>query len=66
MKMSGWVAGLALLVLLASQALYASEPAATPDHVPRPRLTLIIDDLGQNPARDRRVLQLPGPDRKSG
>jgi len=59
--MSGWVAGLALLVLLASQALYASEPAATPDHVPRPRLALIIDDLGQNPARDRRVLHLPGP-----
>ncbi|MDG6403424.1 divergent polysaccharide deacetylase family protein, partial [Pseudomonas quasicaspiana] len=24
-------------------------------------LTLIIDDLGQNPARDQRVLALPGP-----
>ena len=47
--------------MLASQALYADEPAATAEHAPRPRLTLIIDDLGQNPARDRRVLQLPGP-----
>ncbi len=27
----------------------------------RPRLTLVIDDLGQTPERDRRVLALPGP-----
>lgn len=27
----------------------------------KPRLALIIDDLGQNPARDDRVLALPGP-----
>lgn len=27
----------------------------------KPRLALIIDDLGQNPARDERVLALPGP-----
>ena len=59
--MAGWAAGLALLVMLASQALYADELAATAEHAPRPRLTLVIDDLGQNPARDRRVLQLPGP-----
>lgn len=27
----------------------------------RPTLTLVIDDLGRNPARDGRVLALPGP-----
>lgn len=27
----------------------------------KPRLALIIDDLGQNPVRDERVLALPGP-----
>ncbi|MET0125190.1 MAG: divergent polysaccharide deacetylase family protein [Pseudomonas caspiana] len=36
----------------AAPAAQASKPAF---------LTLIIDDLGQNPARDQRVLALPGP-----
>ncbi|PWB32075.1 hypothetical protein DCO48_14430 [Pseudomonas sp. SDI] len=44
---------LALLCLLAGAA-----PAAP---VGKAYLTLIIDDLGQNPARDARTLALPGP-----
>ena len=27
----------------------------------KPKLTLVIDDLGQSPARDKRVVALPGP-----
>ncbi|EWC41477.1 divergent polysaccharide deacetylase family protein [Stutzerimonas stutzeri] len=59
MSIPGWAAGLALFMMLSSQATPARE--ATAEQAPRPRLTLVIDDLGQNPARDRRVLQLPGP-----
>lgn len=59
MSIPGWAAGLALFMMLNSPATPARE--ATAEQAPRPRLTLVIDDLGQNPARDRRVLQLPGP-----
>lgn len=36
-------------------------PAAAVSQASAPKLALIIDDLGQNPARDARVLALPGP-----
>ncbi|BCD85253.1 hypothetical protein PSm6_16600 [Pseudomonas solani] len=36
-------------------------PATPLDSRQHPRLTLVIDDLGQTPERDRRVLALPGP-----
>lgn len=37
------------------------QPAANVSQASAPKLALIIDDLGQNPARDERVLALPGP-----
>ncbi|UVL56698.1 divergent polysaccharide deacetylase family protein [Pseudomonas sp. B21-035] len=46
---------LALLYLMSGVAL------AAPAHGGKAYLTLIIDDLGQNPARDSRTLALPGP-----
>lgn len=59
-----------LLLALLSGAL-AAQPAAPAAGEPTDRheqagtaparLTLIIDDLGQTPSRDRRVLALPGP-----
>ena len=61
MSMPRWTAGLALLLALAGQPGFADEADADRRVAARPSLTLIIDDLGQNPARDRRVLQLPGP-----
>ncbi|QLL13861.1 divergent polysaccharide deacetylase family protein [Pseudomonas chlororaphis] len=45
-----------LLCLLAFTSTQAAEPAARKAY-----LSLIIDDLGQNLPRDRRVLALPGP-----
>lgn len=53
----------ALLWLLAGLLPLLCQAAAGPDQPPadKPRLALIIDDLGQNPARDARVLALPGP-----
>ncbi|SEC84667.1 hypothetical protein SAMN05216178_5104 [Pseudomonas saponiphila] len=48
---------LALLCLL-PLAPQAAEPTAS---APKAYLSLIIDDLGQNLPRDRRVLALPGP-----
>ena len=49
-----------LFVLLCCLAGAAhAEPARTTS--PKAYLTLIIDDLGQNLPRDRRVLALPGP-----
>ncbi|MBD2837269.1 divergent polysaccharide deacetylase family protein [Pseudomonas sp. JM0905a] len=42
-------------------ALCLSAMAASAWAAPPARLALVIDDLGQNPARDRRVLALPGP-----
>jgi len=50
----GWLA-LGLAFSLVAPACLAAAPAE------RPRLALVIDDLGQSPARDRRVLALPGP-----
>ncbi len=51
-----------LLGLLSSAALAGDLPDTTPATTTRPaRLSLVIDDLGQHPARDRRVLALPGP-----
>lgn len=47
---------LGLLPLLCQAA-----PGLHESHQEKPRLALIIDDLGQNPARDERVLALPGP-----
>jgi len=49
-----------LLLLLGVFGLAQAEQANQPPGK-RPRLALIIDDLGQNPPRDRRVLALPGP-----
>lgn len=46
---------LALLYLMSGVAL------AAPAQTGKAYLTLIIDDLGQNPARDSRTLALPGP-----
>ncbi|OLS61192.1 divergent polysaccharide deacetylase family protein [Pseudomonas putida] len=46
---------LALLCLLTGLAY------AAPVQQPRAYLSVIIDDLGQNPARDSRTLALPGP-----
>ncbi|MCR3766935.1 divergent polysaccharide deacetylase family protein, partial [Pseudomonas aeruginosa] len=50
------VALLGLCLLLSSQAQAHQESA--PYQRP-PLLTVVIDDLGQNLARDRRVLDLP-------
>jgi uncharacterized protein len=47
-----WLGGMAALGALPIRAGQAES---------RPRLTLIIDDLGQTPARDRQILELPGP-----
>lgn len=50
--------------LLAVLCLAGAAHAAPAEQAKTPRkayLTLIIDDLGQNPARDQRVLNLPGP-----
>lgn len=53
----------ASLWLLAGLLPLLCQAAPGADEVPRekPRLALIIDDLGQNPTRDERVLALPGP-----
>ncbi len=50
---------LGLLCCLAGAAHAASAETALPPH--KAYLSLIIDDLGQNLPRDRRVLALPGP-----
>ncbi|MFC5694195.1 divergent polysaccharide deacetylase family protein [Pseudomonas sp. GCM10022186] len=50
MKWGGWL--LALCLGATAAGACAASPA---------RLALVIDDLGQTPARDRRVLALPGP-----
>ncbi len=50
---------LGLLCCLAGAAHAASTETATTPH--KAYLSLIIDDLGQNLPRDRRVLALPGP-----
>ncbi|GLZ84934.1 hypothetical protein Pres01_09850 [Metapseudomonas resinovorans] len=42
-------------------ALWLSATAAGAGADPVARLALVIDDLGQTPARDHRVLALPGP-----
>jgi polysaccharide deacetylase 2 family uncharacterized protein YibQ len=42
-------------------ALWLSAAAAGAWAAPTARLALVIDDLGQNPARDHRVLALPSP-----
>ena len=47
-----------LLVGLLPLLCHAAPGPSAPD---KPQLALIIDDLGQNPARDERVLALPGP-----
>ncbi len=48
------------LCCLAASAVFAA-PAGQGAVARGAYLTLIIDDLGQNPARDQRVLALPGP-----
>jgi polysaccharide deacetylase 2 family uncharacterized protein YibQ len=50
---------LGLMCCLAGAAVAA--PATSPPSPPKAYLSLIIDDLGQNLPRDRRVLALPGP-----
>ena len=52
-------AALALLCCLTGAAHAA--PVNHPDAHPKAYLSLIIDDLGQNLPRDRRVLAFPGP-----
>jgi polysaccharide deacetylase 2 family uncharacterized protein YibQ len=52
-----WMLALCCLAAGAAFAAPADQGAA----VRAAYLTLIIDDLGQNPARDQRVLALPGP-----
>jgi hypothetical protein len=47
--------------LLAALLGMGGPAEADPAPVDHPRIALIIDDLGQNLARDRRVLALPGP-----
>ncbi len=41
--------------------LFAAAQCLAQGAAERPKLALVIDDLGQSPARDRRVLALPGP-----
>lgn len=50
---------LALLITFAGASANAAGPGDA--GTVRPRLALIIDDLGQHPSRDRQVLALPGP-----
>jgi polysaccharide deacetylase 2 family uncharacterized protein YibQ len=51
-----------LLILVCTLAGLAQAAPSSSDAGHRAAyLTLIIDDLGQNPARDQRVLALPGP-----
>ncbi|NVL44596.1 divergent polysaccharide deacetylase family protein, partial [Pseudomonas syringae pv. actinidiae] len=50
--------------LLLALSITGAAHAAPVDHAEKPSkayLTLIIDDLGQNPVRDSRTLALPGP-----
>ena len=54
-----WAPLFALLCLGPLSQARAAEPAVPA--VPKAYLSLIIDDLGQNLPRDRRVLALPGP-----
>ncbi|EXF43793.1 polysaccharide deacetylase [Pseudomonas sp. BAY1663] len=61
MSVRRWVAPLLLCGALIGQALANEAPPDTAQPARMPRLALVIDDLGQNPARDRRVLALPGP-----
>ncbi|KTC61760.1 MULTISPECIES: divergent polysaccharide deacetylase family protein [Pseudomonas syringae group] len=51
---------LLLLTLSITGAAHAA-PAENTGKPPKAYLSLIIDDLGQNPARDSRTLALPGP-----
>ena len=48
-----------IIAVLCSLAGVAHAAPASESH--KAYLTLIIDDLGQNLPRDRRVLALPGP-----
>lgn len=50
-----------LACLCALTGVAQATPASPPEKAHSAYLTLIIDDLGQNPARDQRVLALPGP-----
>lgn len=53
---------IAQLTLVLSLAVVAHASTAQPAHKPATAyLSLIIDDLGQNPDRDSRTLALPGP-----
>ncbi|KPB88322.1 YibQ protein product [Pseudomonas syringae pv. maculicola] len=54
------VLALLLLTLSITGAAHAA-PAEDNGKPPKAYLSLIIDDLGQNPARDSRTLALPGP-----
>ncbi|ALD98207.1 divergent polysaccharide deacetylase family protein [Pseudomonas syringae] len=51
---------LLLLTLSITGAAHAA-PAESSGKLPKAYLSLIIDDLGQNPQRDSRTLALPGP-----
>ena len=57
------LAGLVSLSCNAAPAAGESSerPVAVASQASAPKLALIIDDLGQHPARDDRVLALPGP-----
>ncbi|WP_375740561.1 divergent polysaccharide deacetylase family protein [Pseudomonas boanensis] len=58
MRCRTWLLTLCFGVLAAGNCL-AVEQTSAPN--PPARIALIIDDLGQTPTRDRRVLALPGP-----
>lgn len=50
--------------LLLALSITGAAHAASAEHAEKPAkayLSLIIDDLGQNPERDSRTLALPGP-----
>lgn len=61
-----WLAALTLFLYAAAAPAPAADRASPPEAqrqapASRPRLALVIDDLGQNLHRDLRVLQFPGP-----
>ncbi|WP_313025296.1 divergent polysaccharide deacetylase family protein [Pseudomonas lopnurensis] len=61
MSMRRWATPLLLCGALIGQAVASEAPHEAVQPARMPRLALVIDDLGQNPARDQRVLELPGP-----
>lgn len=62
--MRTWLTGLLLTLACSLTGVALAAPAIPPndgDNTKVAYISLIIDDLGQNPARDSRALALPGP-----